>query len=149
MTPTPRLAALSLLTLGLLAANPAEAGIWIGNPIVVEALTTDGSTLNSTAGTLTEVKFEYCSRAGAYVEQIDDDVDIAVDGLVVDPPAEEYCSIQLVFEGDLALSGDNNGAWSQDLGDGVFTLSPNSAETAFKLDLVEVSAADVTLVATE
>ncbi len=149
MTYAPRLAALSLLTLGLLAATPAEAGWIVTNPIVVGAQTFDSSTLASTAGYLVEVKVDYCGRTGSYVEPINDEVDLAIDWIVVDVPAGEYCGLTLVFQGDLDLSGNNNGSWSQTLGDEVFTLALNQSETAFKLVLDEVSAADVELVATE
>ena len=147
-TPT-RLAAALTLTVATALATPAMAGIYIGNPIVIEGITTDSSNLTEASGDLVDVSFEICGKSGAWVEAVGELEDLANGGIAFDVPAAEYCKVTLKFDGDVGFVGDADGGWTQELSDEVFVLEPNSGETAFELVLTEISAADVKLVAAD
>jgi|GEM_PF-3644129 len=140
----------SALTLGLVTcfALPASAGIYIGNPIVLESLTTDSSTLETANGIIDSVTFEVCNRGTKVVLTVDDEIDL-VNGLVLDLLPAEYCKVEVKYSSDVDFEGDAGSGWSQTLTDDSFVLVPNAAEDAFVLELTEISAADVILRAIE
>jgi hypothetical protein len=144
-----RLISAATLTLAALWATPALAGVYVGNPIVVEGIATDGSHLDAATGDLVSASFEICGRSGAWVEAVGTEVDLAEGGISFDIPAAEYCKVVLSYDGALSLDGDANGGWSHVLYGEEFILEPNAGDTAFELVLFEISAADVKLIAAD
>ena len=141
----------SALTLCLITgfAVPASAGIFIGNPIVIEGLTTDQSSLETANGSIANVTLEICNRSATVVETIDAEVDLANEVLTLDVPSAEYCKVEIKYSSDVDFDGDAGGGWSLTSSMDTYTLVPNAAEEAFELEITEITAADVVFIASE
>lgn len=119
MTPSrASLTALALVALTL-GAGVAHAGILIGNPLVLEILPTDSSTLDEASGYLKEIVLDDCDTK-TWKVMVQDTVDL-VNELEVTIPSDDWCQATLVFTGNLHLEGDNGSSYSENVS-GPFVL---------------------------
>lgn len=97
-----------LLVLPLaLAAPPAEAIIYGGNPHLTLTVNNQGGNFDAGVVRLDEVRMNKCI-GGSNVYVVDEVID-PVDGYGLDIDAGNYCSVTLVWATDMTLHGyDNN-----------------------------------------
>lgn len=110
------------------APGSAEAGILIGNPLVLRIQPLDSSTIDEASGWLEEVVLDDCNGK-TWTVVVDDAVDL-VDDVDVVIPSDDWCKATLVFTDDIHLEGDNGSSYSEDV-DGTSVVMPRLETTGF------------------
>lgn len=117
----------SALAAALLLPLAAQAGVFTGTPEISPSALS--GTVDAAQGHLVSYELDDCNDT-TFAKTVDAWVDLA-DGLTLDIPQRDWCSLTLYFDGDLELAGSANGGWAEDV-DG----------TALVLDRVETQNAD-------
>jgi hypothetical protein len=98
-----------LMALALLAAAPALANTWGGNPVIVELTTVEFGVVHSFTTTVQHVAFLPCDPDDElYVEAFGQDVDF-VAGFALPSVEGDWCGVDLVIDGAVAMAGTVHG----------------------------------------
>ena len=133
----------SALAAALLLPLAAQAGVFTGTPIV--APTALSGTVDVAQGHLVSYELDDCNDT-TFAKTVDASVDLT-EGLTLDIPQRDWCSLTLYFDGDLELAGSANGGWSEDVDGTALVLDRYETQSAdfFVLDDLGVSATTVKL----
>lgn len=133
----------SALAAVLLLPLAAQAGVFTGHPtLTVDAL---AGTVDVAHGHLVSYELDDCADT-TFSKTVDGLVDL-VEGVTLDIPQRDWCSLTLYFEGDLELAGSANGGWAEDVDGTALVLDRIETQNAdfFVLDDLGVTATTVKL----
>lgn len=141
---TPNLSAPLLTLLCVCVAAPAVAGIFIGNPGIVEANALHGARLVEASGLLDAVELDDC-HGGTWSGPVEEEIDL-VRQVKLDLPHGEWCALRLILDDGLYLVGEAAEPFEELVKTRKLSLDP-SGDDLFILSDIGASSAVVEIVA--